>query len=180
MQLTFGSSFSCRFLRFQNLRCKTHFKCKLLKSAGELEEFSALVACPNCGTEVATAVKSWPVSFKKQGAHDALPQFYVGIFKCPKCKSKFRARVEYRAKPTETMNVKTAVEKINVIREGLMQALNTLREKVRALETERAGLMVEIEKLKTVAELRADALEDEVNQLREEIRSLKELLGSAE
>jgi predicted nucleic acid-binding Zn-ribbon protein len=61
-----------------------------------------------------------------------------------------------------------------------MQTLKTLREKIRTLETERAGLMVEIEKLKKVAESRADALENEVSQLREEIKSLKELLGSAE
>jgi chromosome segregation ATPase len=109
-----------------------------------------------------------------------VPRFYVGIFKCLKCKSRFRSRVESRAKSAETINVKTAVEKINVIREGFMQALKTLRENIGPLETERAGLMVEIEKLKTVAEVRADALEDEVHQLREEIRSLKELLGSAE
>jgi len=48
------------------------------------------------------------------------------------------------------------------------------------LETERAGLMVEIEKLKKVAESRADTLENEVNQLREEIKSLRELLGGSE
>jgi septal ring factor EnvC (AmiA/AmiB activator) len=144
------------------------------------EDFSTLVACPNCGTEVATAVKNWPVSLKKQAMLGAVPQFYVGIFECPKCKSKFRSKVESRAKPTETTNVKNAVEKIKVIREGLMQTLKTLREKMRTLETERADLMSEIEKLKKAAESRADALEDEVNQLREEIRSLKEFLGSAE
>jgi predicted nucleic acid-binding Zn-ribbon protein len=61
-----------------------------------------------------------------------------------------------------------------------MQTLKTLREKIRTLETERAGLMVEIEKLKKVAESRADALENEVNQLREEMKSLRELLGDSE
>jgi predicted nucleic acid-binding Zn-ribbon protein len=61
-----------------------------------------------------------------------------------------------------------------------MQTLKTLREKIRTLETERAGLMVEIEKLKKVAESRADTLENEVNQLREEIKSLRELLGGSE
>jgi septal ring factor EnvC (AmiA/AmiB activator) len=142
--------------------------------------FSALTACPNCGTEVVTPIKSWPVSFKKQEARGAVPQFYIGIFECPKCESKFRSKVEFRAKSTETISVKNAVEKIKVIREGLMQTLKTLREKIKTLETERAGLMVEIEELKKLAESRADALEDEINQLREEIRSLKELLGSAE
>jgi SMC interacting uncharacterized protein involved in chromosome segregation len=61
-----------------------------------------------------------------------------------------------------------------------MQTLKTLREKIRTLETERAGLIVEIEKLKKVAESRADALKNEVNQLREEIKSLRELLGDSE
>jgi len=37
--------------------------------------------------------------------------------------------------------------------------------------------MLEIGDLKKDAESRADALEDEICQLREEIRSLKELLG---
>lgn len=139
-----------------------------------------MVDCPNCGTEVATAAKSWPVSFKKQGEPAALPQFYVGIFECPKCKSRFRSRVEFRAKSVETTNVKNAVEKIKGIREGFMQTLRTLREKIRTLETERASLMVEIVKLKKAAESRVDALENEVNQLREEIKSLRELLGSSE
>jgi septal ring factor EnvC (AmiA/AmiB activator) len=144
------------------------------------EDFSALVACPNCGTKVAVAAKSWPVSFKKQTTHGAAPLFYIGIFECPKCKLKFRSKVESKAKTMETINVKDAVEKIKVIREGLMQTLKTLREKMRTFEAERADLMSEIETLKKDAESRVDALEDEVNQLREEVRSLRELLGSAE
>jgi vacuolar-type H+-ATPase subunit I/STV1 len=135
--------------------------------------------CPNCGTEVATAVKSWTVSPGKQRATGDVPEFRVGIFECPKCKSKFRSRVDFRAKPVET-NVKNLVEKIKEIRGGLMQTLTVLREKMKTLETERASLLVEIEKLKKVAESRANDLEIEVNQLREELKSLKELLGASE
>jgi len=40
--------------------------------------------------------------------------------------------------------------------------------------------LVEIDKLKKVAESRANALEVEVKQLREEIKSLRELLGVSE
>jgi hypothetical protein len=87
-----------------------------LNPAWELEVFSALVDCPNCGTEVVTAVKSWLVSFGKQE-------------ECPKCETKFRSKVEFRAKSAETTNVKNAVEKIKGIREGLMQTLKTLWEK---------------------------------------------------
>jgi ribosomal protein L29 len=38
---------------------------------------------------------------------------------------------------------------------------------------------MKIEKLKEVAESRANALETEVNQLREELRSLRDLLGTS-
>jgi uncharacterized coiled-coil DUF342 family protein len=121
------------------------------------------------------------VSFKKQETRDGTsPQFYVGLFECPNCKSKFRSKLDFRGEPLETINVKNAVEKIKVIREGLVQTLKVLREKISTLETERADLLGEIEKLKNAAESRADALEDEINQLREEIRSLRELLGSSE
>jgi hypothetical protein len=169
------------FLCPQSCYCKKHFKHKLLESAGESEEdFSALVVCPNCGKEVAAAVKSWPVSFKKQETQEASPQFYESLFECPKCKTKFRAKTDAAGEPLKTINIKDAVEKIRIIREGLMQTLKALREKLSALETERSGLLAEIEEMKCAAESRADALEDEVNQLREEVRSLREFFGSAE
>jgi len=139
-----------------------------------------LVDCPNCGTEVAVAVKCWTVSPAKHTATGVIPEFRVGIFECPKCKSKFRSRVSSTAKPAETKNIKNIVEKITEIREGLTQTLRALRKKINTLETERASLLVEIEQLKKVAESRANALEVEVKQLREEIRSLRELLGVSE
>jgi predicted nucleic acid-binding Zn-ribbon protein len=138
-----------------------------------------MVECPNCKTEIATAVKCWTVSPVKHGTAGDIPEFRVGIFECPKCKSRFRSRVDSTSKPAET-NVKTLVEKVREIREGLMQTLRILRVRINTLETERASLLVEIEKLKKVAESRANALEDEVKQLREEIKSLKELLGPGE
>jgi transcription elongation factor Elf1 len=137
-----------------------------------------LVECPSCGTEVAAAVKSWPVSFKKQDEEEAKPQFIVGVFECPKCKSKFRSRVESASEPADTNGVMGLVERINSIREGLTQTLKALRVKIKTLETERACLLTEVEELKRVAELRASALEVEVSQLREEIKSLREVLGS--
>jgi predicted RNA-binding Zn-ribbon protein involved in translation (DUF1610 family) len=138
----------------------------------------SLVDCPNCGTDVATAVKCWTVTPVKHSARGNIPEFRVGIFKCPKCKSTFRSKVD-ATKPMET-NVKDLVVKIKEIREGLTQTLRFLREKIKTLETERTSLLGEIEKLKKVAESRAKILETEVNQLREEIKALKELLGSAE
>jgi ribosomal protein L34E len=138
---------------------------------------SSLAKCPSCGELVASAVKSWPVTFKKQGEEDAKPQFCVGIFECPKCKSKFRSRVESASEDVEPPSVAGLVERINSIREGLTQTLKTLRLKIKSLETERTSLLTEVEELKRAAELRANALEAEVCQLREEIRSMREILG---
>jgi len=139
----------------------------------------SLVNCPNCGTEVATAVKCWTLSPVKHRVTGDIPKFRVGIFECPKCKSKFRSKVCSTAKTVEP-NVKDVVVKIKEIREGFMQTLRALREKIKTLETERAILLVEIEELKKVAESRANALDIEVNQLREELKSLRELLGVSE
>lgn len=138
-----------------------------------------MVDCPNCGKEVATAVKCWTVTPVKHSAKGDIPAFRVGIFMCPNCKSKFRAKVDATTKPAET-NVEDLVIKLKKIHEGLTQTLRTLRKKITTLEIERTSLLVEIEKLKKVAESRANALEDEVNQLREELKSLRELLGSSE
>jgi hypothetical protein len=126
---------------------------------------------------VEVAVKSWPVSFKKQGEDEAKPQFIVGIFECPSCRSKFRSRVEPTCVPSETNSSACLVERINSIREGLTQTLKALRVKIKTLETERGLLLTEVEELKRIAEMRASALEVEVNELRDEIRSIREVLG---
>jgi len=139
-----------------------------------------LAECPSCGTIVEVALKSWPVSFKKQDEDCAQPQFLIGIFECPKCKSKFRSRVESAAEPAETPKLQDLVEKVKDIHNGLIQTKKTLHGKIRRMETDRGSLMLEMGDLKKDAESRADALEDEICQLREEIRSLKELLGSDE
>jgi len=137
-----------------------------------------LVECPNCGTEIAAAVKCWTVSPRKQTEAGNVPEFRVGIFECPKCRSKFRSRVGPEARATETASVRSLIERIKEIREGLIQTLGVLRDRLKTLETDRSSLLLEIEKLKEAAESRADALEVEVSQLRAELKSLKELLGS--
>lgn len=137
-----------------------------------------MVQCPSCRTEVASAVKSWPVTFKKQGDVDAKPQFCIGLFECSACKSKFRARVDVPREPAEQVSMVDLAEKVKSIREGLIQTLNTLRLRLKTLETERSVLLVEMEELKRTAESRAAALEDEVCQLREEVKSLRELLST--
>jgi predicted RNA-binding Zn-ribbon protein involved in translation (DUF1610 family) len=61
-----------------------------------------LVECPNCGTEAAVAVKCWTVTPVKHRAIGDISAFRVGIFVCPKCQAKFRAKVDVAAKPMET------------------------------------------------------------------------------
>jgi uncharacterized protein (UPF0335 family) len=85
-----------------------------------------------------------------------------------------------QAKSAELNNVNVLVERLKEVREGLKRTLRSLREKISRLETERASLLVDIEELKKVAEARANALEVDVKELREELRSLKELLGLSE
>jgi septal ring factor EnvC (AmiA/AmiB activator) len=150
-----------------------------------------MVNCPNCGTEVAEAVKSWPVSFSKPGANgNAPPQFYIGIFECLSCKARFRSRMDLESNPESVANavsspaekedIRNIVERIKDVREGLIQTLKTLRERINTLEVERSSLMVEIEDLRKAADSRVNSLENEVRQLREEVRSLRELLDQPE
>ena len=137
-----------------------------------------MVVCPNCGIEVATAIECWTVAPAKHRATSDIPEFRAGIFKCPKCKAKFRSKVDTTAKQMK-INVKYLIVKIKEMRESLTPTLKTLREKTKIMETERASLLVEIEKLKRVTESQDTALETEVNRLREELKSLRELLGSS-
>jgi hypothetical protein len=51
-------------------------------------------------------------------------------------------------------------------------------ERLRNLETERKNLLLEIEELKKMADSKANALESEVGMLKEEVRSLRVLLGA--
>ena len=134
-----------------------------------------MVECPSCGTEVAVPTQSRPATLRKQGEEEAKTQFVVGVFECPRCKSKFR-QVDTAGAHSEVSSAAGLVERINSIREGLAQTLKTLRVKIKTLETERALLLTEVEELKRVVESRASALEVEVSQLREEIKSLREVL----
>jgi hypothetical protein len=137
-----------------------------------------LVSCPNCGTEVAAAIKCWIVAPAKHKTTGDIPEFRVGIFMCPKCKSKFSSKVDAAANP-EITNLKALAAKTLEIHEGLTQTLRNLREKIKILETERGSLLVELDNLKKVTQSRANFLAIEVNRLREELKSLRELFGAS-
>ena len=74
-------------------------------------------------------------------------------------------------------NVKNdAFVKSNTQGEQLMQSLNDLRERIHTLETERSQLKTEIENLRNAAEIRAAALEEDIEEMRDEAKTLRELL----
>jgi len=137
-----------------------------------------LSVCPNCGAKLAELqVRSIPAAENKKAAGSIQSAFRLIV--CPSCGTKFPSRVAVDMQSATTANVKNAAERIRGVRDEFMATLKVLREKIQALEAEKAELMVEVEKLRKAAELRANALEGEVAQMREEAKSLKQLLGTA-
>ena len=53
-------------------------------------------------------------------------------------------------------------------------------ERIRTLENERKNLLLEIEELRKMADSRADALQNEVSMLKEDLKSLRMLLSPDE
>lgn len=58
-----------------------------------------------------------------------------------------------------------------------MSSLQRTVEKIKNLEAEKKGLLLEIEELKKMVDSKASALENEVATLREEAKNLKALVG---
>jgi uncharacterized protein (UPF0335 family) len=58
-----------------------------------------------------------------------------------------------------------------------MSSLKDTVEKIKSLEAEKKNLLLEIEELKKMADAKATALESEIAALREEVKSLKILMG---
>jgi predicted nucleic acid-binding Zn-ribbon protein len=61
-----------------------------------------------------------------------------------------------------------------------MSNIRNVVEKLKTLETERRNLLLEVEELKKMAESKTRALEGEISMLREEVKSLRVLLGAEE
>jgi hypothetical protein len=59
----------------------------------------------------------------------------------------------------------------------MSSSLKNTVEKIKTLEAEKKNLLVEIEGLKKIADAKAVALESEVGALRDELKSLKTLVG---
>jgi hypothetical protein len=58
-----------------------------------------------------------------------------------------------------------------------LSSLRIITEKIKTLDAEKNNLLLEIEELKKLAESKTRALESEVGMLREEVESLRILLG---
>jgi len=61
-----------------------------------------------------------------------------------------------------------------------MSNFKNIVQKIKTLETERRNLLLEIEELRKMADSKAKALESEISMLREEVKSLRILLGAEE
>jgi uncharacterized protein (UPF0335 family) len=61
-----------------------------------------------------------------------------------------------------------------------MSSFKSTIERIRALETERKNLLLEIEELKRMADAKAKALESEITMLRDDVKSLRLLLSGEE
>jgi hypothetical protein len=132
-----------------------------------------LTICPKCEAEVGDPFKTWAIS-RRSSKPGGTPTVF-GMYACPECGKRFRARV--RSGRKEEVSIKGVTRKIKGIEVELMSTLKNLREKLKTLETERANLLLEIGELKKMAEAKATALESEIGMLREEVESLKQLLG---
>lgn len=143
-----------------------------------------MVECPKCGAKASTPIKTWSLPSRRPSRTGEETKLEVGIFECTECKAKFRAAVEPRPQPQKgeetNKNIKDMVDRIKGIKGELVLTLRNLRDKIKTLETERANLMIEIDNLRKVAESRVTALDSEVNMLREEVKSLRDLLGYSE
>ena len=133
-----------------------------------------MVECPKCGIEVVNPVKAWSMVGKPSKTGERF-KLTIGLYECPRCEGKFRFVLG-----KEKITVKGIIEEIKGIEKGLMQTLGNVREKIEKLESEKADLLAEIEKLRKAGEEKASALERELATLRKEVKSLKELLGSLE
>lgn len=62
----------------------------------------------------------------------------------------------------------------------MLSTFKSTIERIKALETERQNLLLEIEELKRMADAKAKALESEITMLRDEVKSLRVLLSGEE
>jgi uncharacterized Zn finger protein (UPF0148 family) len=132
-----------------------------------------LPECPRCGTKVYVPTKIWAMVGRPSRTGERF-KLTLGLFTCPKCEKGFR---EVLGKEKERTTLKGVVNEIKGIERSLVHTLGDLKEKIEKLKLQRSELLDEIEELKRAGQEKADTLEKEVASLREEVESLKEMLG---
>ena len=132
-----------------------------------------MAECPRCGTKVYVATKKWSMVGRPSKTGERF-KLTLGLFTCPKCEKGFR---EVLGKEKERVTLKGMVNEIKGIERRLVLTLGDLKDKIEKLKVQRAELLDEIEELKRAGKKKADTLEKEVATLREEVESLKEMLG---
>jgi uncharacterized protein (UPF0335 family) len=96
---------------------------------------------------------------------------------------KKRSASEEKGSPTlsETTKLLSATAPDSTLSEAeTMSNFKSTIERIKALESERKDLLLEIEELKRMADAKAKALESEINMLRDEVKSLRVLLSGEE
>ena len=61
-----------------------------------------------------------------------------------------------------------------------MSTLKSTLDRIKSLEAEKKSLLLEIDSLKKIADTKANTLEKEVSALRDEVKSLKIIIGPSE
>ena len=87
---------------------------------------------------------------------------------------------------SKKQNTNKCVAKVLSVKRGIlpakghrkMSSLQKTIEKIKNLETEKKTLLLEIDGLKKMADAKANTLEKEIVALREEVKSLKVLMGA--
>jgi uncharacterized Zn finger protein (UPF0148 family) len=132
-----------------------------------------LPECPRCGTKAYIPKKIWAMVGRPSRTGERF-KLTIGLFTCPKCEKGFR---EVLGKEKEKATLKGVANEIKGIERSLAHTLGDLKDKIEKLKLQRSELLEEIEELKRVGKERANTLEKEVASLREEVESLKDMLG---
>jgi uncharacterized Zn finger protein (UPF0148 family) len=133
-----------------------------------------LPECPRCGTKAYVPKKIWAMVGRPSRTGERF-KLTIGLFTCPKCEKGFR---EVLGKEKERATLKGVANEIKGIERSLAHTLGDLKDKIEKLKLQKSELLNEIEELKRAGQEKADTLEKEVASLREEVESLKEMLGN--
>jgi LPS O-antigen subunit length determinant protein (WzzB/FepE family) len=83
---------------------------------------------------------------------------------------------EFETQPQEKLTIEETIARLKEIQAGLKEALLNLHEKIGLLSSE-PHFQDGIDDLKRDAEIRVSDLESEIKQLRNDLKTIKEILG---